>query len=47
MECSAIVGCARSFGLLPVAKAEKASWLLLRLVQMLTKLIASVERRDA
>jgi four helix bundle protein len=46
MECAAIVDCARSLGLVPIAKAKDAGWLLVRLVQMLTKLIASVERRS-
>ena len=45
MECVAIVDCARSLGLVPVARAKEAGWLLVRIVQMLTKLIASMERR--
>ena len=45
MECVAIVDCARSLGLAPVAKAKEAGWLLVRLAQMLTRLIVSVERR--
>jgi four helix bundle protein len=47
MECSAIVDCARSLGLVPVAQAKEAGWLLVRLVQMLTKLIARMEQRTA
>ncbi len=47
MECAAIVDCARSLGLASVAAAQRAHWLLVRLVQMLSKLIASMERRAA
>ncbi len=47
MECAAIVDCARSLGLVPVSAAKDAHWLLVRLVQMLTRLIASMERRVA
>lgn len=47
MECAAIVDAARSLGLIPVSMAKEASWLLVRIVQMLTKLIASIERRAA
>jgi len=47
MECAAIADCARSLGLVPIAQAKEAGWLLVRLVQMLTKLIASMERRAA
>jgi hypothetical protein len=47
MECAAIVDCARSLGIVSVAAAKDADWLLVRLVQMRTKPIASMERRGA
>jgi four helix bundle protein len=47
MECAAVVDCARSLGLVSVGQAKEASWLLVRIVQMLTKLIAAMERQTA
>jgi four helix bundle protein len=44
MECAAIVDVARSLGLITVAVAKEASWLLVRIVQMLTRLETSVRR---
>jgi hypothetical protein len=44
MECGAIVDVARSPGIIPVAVAKEASWLLVRITQMLTKLEASVRQ---
>ncbi len=40
MECGAIVDAARSLGLVSVGTAKEAGWLVVRLVQMLTKLEA-------
>jgi len=40
MECGAIVDLVRSLGLAPVAGCKEAQWLLVRIVQMLTKLEA-------
>jgi four helix bundle protein len=45
MECAAIVDCLRLLGLVPIAKAKEASWLLVRIVQMLTKLMACTQVR--
>ncbi len=38
MECGAVVDAARSLGLISVGVAKEAGWLLVRIVQMLTKL---------
>ena len=38
MESAAVVDCLRSLGLVPIAKAKEAQWLLARIVQMLTRL---------
>jgi four helix bundle protein len=40
MECAAIVDVIRSLGLAPVGTCKDARWLLVRIVQMLTKLEA-------
>ena len=40
MECAAIVDIIRSLGLAPIAICKEARWLLVRIVQMLTKLEA-------
>jgi len=45
MECSAIVDVARSVGLAPVAICKDARWLLVRIVQMLTRLEAATAGR--
>jgi four helix bundle protein len=45
MECAAIVDAARSLGLAPIATCKEARWLLVRIVQMLTKLEAVTARR--
>jgi four helix bundle protein len=47
MECSAIVDVVRSLGLAPVALCKEAHWLLVRVVQMLTKLeaVTSAQRQ--
>jgi four helix bundle protein len=45
MECAAIVDTARSLGLAPIATCKEARWLLVRIVQMLTKLEAVTARR--
>ena len=45
MECGAIVDAARSLGLTTVGTAKEAGWLLVRLVQMLTKLEAANRAR--
>jgi four helix bundle protein len=41
MECAAIVDVVRSLGLAPIATCKEARWLLVRIVQMLTKLEAA------
>ena len=41
MECAAIIDVIRSLGLAPVAPCKEARWLLVRIVQMLTKLEAA------
>ncbi len=38
MECGAVVDAARSMGLVSVGTAKEAGWLLVRIVQMLTRL---------
>jgi len=45
MECVAIVDCARSLGVITVGAAKEASWLLARIVQMLTGLEAKARGR--
>ena len=45
MECAAIVDVIRSLGLSPVATCKQARWLLVRIVQMLTKLEAAAAGR--
>jgi four helix bundle protein len=45
MECAAIVDVMRSLGLAPVAACKEARWLLVRIVQMLTKLEAATAGR--
>ncbi len=45
MECGAIVDAARSLGLISVGTAKEAAWILVRLVQMLTKLEAANRAR--
>ena len=45
MECAAIVDVIRSLGLSPVAICKEARWLLVRIVQMLTKLEAAAAGR--
>ncbi len=44
MECAAIVDVVRSLGLSPVAICKDARWLVVRVVQMLTKLEAAARR---
>jgi four helix bundle protein len=44
MECAAIVDVARSLGIVTVAIAKEASWLLVRIAQMLTRLETSARR---
>ncbi len=46
MECAAIVDVVRSLGLAPVADCKDARWLIVRVVQMLTKLEAATRTRD-
>ena len=45
MECSAIIDVIRSLGLAPVAACKDARWLLVRIVQMLTRLEAATSAR--
>ncbi len=45
MECSAIVDVVRSLDLAPIAACRDARWLIVRIVQMLTKLEAATARR--
>ncbi len=45
MECAAIVDVVRSLALAPLATCKEARWLLVRVVQMLTKLEAAAIRR--
>jgi len=45
MECAAVVDLARSLGLVPIARCKEAQWLLVRIVQMLTKLEARASGR--
>ena len=45
MECGAIVDAARSLGLITVGTAKEAGWLLVRVVQMLTRLEAKTRGR--
>jgi four helix bundle protein len=45
MECVAIVDCARSLGVISVGAAKEASWRLVRIVQMLTRLEAVARGR--
>jgi four helix bundle protein len=45
MECGAIADAGRSLGLISVGSAKQAGWLVVRLVQMLTKLEAAARRR--
>jgi hypothetical protein len=45
MECSAVVDLARSLGLTPVGQCRQAQWLLVRLVQMLSKLESQARAR--
>ena len=40
MECAAIIDVIRSLGLAPISTCEEARWLVVRIVQMLTKLEA-------
>jgi hypothetical protein len=44
MECGAIVDVARSLGIIPATVAKEASWLVVRIVQMLTKLEVRVRQ---
>ena len=46
MECAAIVDVVRSLGLAPVAACKDARWLIVRTVQMLTRLEAAAARRE-
>jgi four helix bundle protein len=41
MECAAIIDVIRSLGLAPVLTCKEARWLLVRIVQMLTRLEAA------
>ncbi len=45
MECAAIVDVVRSLGLVPIATCKEVRWLIVRIVQMLTKLEAAAARR--
>jgi four helix bundle protein len=45
LECAAIVDVLRSLGLAPVATCKEARWLLVRIVQMLTRLGAVTAAR--
>ena len=45
MECAAIIDVVRSLGLAPIATCKEARWLLVRIVQMLTKLEAATVSR--
>jgi four helix bundle protein len=45
MECAAIVDVIRSLGFSPAAACKDARWLLVRIVQMLTKLEAAAAGR--
>ncbi len=46
MECAAIVDVVRSLGLAPAAACKDTRWLIVRTVQMLTKLEAATRARD-
>jgi four helix bundle protein len=46
MECAAIVDVVRSLGLAPIAVCKEARWLLVRIVQMLTRLEAATVARE-
>ncbi len=46
MECAAVVDVVRSLGLSPVAACKDARWLIVRVVQMLTKLEAATRVRN-
>ncbi len=46
MECAAIVDVVRSLALAPIATCKEARWLLVRIVQMLTKLEAATSGRQ-
>ena len=45
MECGAIVDLVRSLGLASVVRCKEAQWLVVRIVQMLTKLEAQASSR--
>jgi four helix bundle protein len=47
MECAAVVDVVRSLGLAPIVACKEARWLLVRIVQMLTKLeaVTSAQRQ--
>ena len=45
MECAAIVDIVRSLGVAPIASCNAARWLLVRIVQMLTRLEAAAVGR--
>ena len=45
MECGAVLDLLRSLGLAPVGPCKEAQWLLVRIVQMLTKLEAQASSR--
>jgi four helix bundle protein len=45
MECGAVVDLARSLGLAPAARCKETQWLVVRVVQMLTKLEAACRSR--
>ncbi len=46
MECAAIVDVVRSLGLASIAACKDARWLIVRVVQMLTKLEAAARRSE-
>ncbi len=45
MECAAIVDVVRSLALAPIATCKEARWLVVRIVQMLTRLEAAARRK--
>jgi four helix bundle protein len=47
MECAAIVDVVRSLALAPIATCKELRWLLVRIVQMLTRLEAATSARGA
>lgn len=47
MECGAVVDLVRSLGLASVASCEEAHWLLVRIVQMLSRLEAQAASRGS